>query len=668
MPYIFNPFTGTLDDSTPGPAGTVSAAGSGTAALPGISFAGDPNTGLYSPGADQVAISTNGTGRLFVDASGQVGINSSPQSGFGLKISPVVGQSSALLSLVAGTNTAFSRIDLGDSDATDVGRIVYNHANNVLELRTNGGPGVFIDSSGNIAFGSGGTSDDNTYIGHPAGDTITITTNGSERLRVDSSGRLGLGTSSPSALLTIEANSTNTSFATTNHPAETAGILSRNVSNTPGNYQALTLLANNGSSAQSASLVVQSVAAGTPPEIHLTQRTGFNVNTTRLMVASSGNVGIGTTSPTALLDISSGGNGLILGADFAATTRTDATTKVARIACPHYTTAEEGLALVVASSESANNYVNIGGGSGALNAATDVRVFTGSTTTTTTGTERARIDSSGRVLIGTSSSRTGYRLQVEGTLFEEASVSIVRNAENAAGGSLSFRKSRGSSAGSYTTVVAEDGLGNIFFSGANGTSDLTAAQISAFVDGEPNTSGDSTDMPGRLVFSVTADGSASPTEALRITNDRYVRLASGSGGIQFNGDTAAANALDDYEEGTFTPTIAGTTAAGTATYTTQAGKYTKVGNTVVVTCRLDWSLHTGTGSIYIAGLPFAPAGQNTVGGIFCGSLSFTDAITPRILTGQTRVYPYSLNSGGAATLVNIVAAGAFDCTITYYTS
>jgi hypothetical protein len=46
----------------------------GTAALPSISFTSDPNTGIYSPGADQVAISTNGTGRLFVDANGNVEI------------------------------------------------------------------------------------------------------------------------------------------------------------------------------------------------------------------------------------------------------------------------------------------------------------------------------------------------------------------------------------------------------------------------------------------------------------------------------------------------------------------------------------------------------------------------------------------------------------------
>jgi len=46
----------------------------GTAALPGIAVSGDPNTGIYSPGADQIGIATGGTGRVFVSSAGLVGI------------------------------------------------------------------------------------------------------------------------------------------------------------------------------------------------------------------------------------------------------------------------------------------------------------------------------------------------------------------------------------------------------------------------------------------------------------------------------------------------------------------------------------------------------------------------------------------------------------------
>jgi hypothetical protein len=48
----------------------------GSAATPSLKW--DANTGIYSPGADQVAVATNGVGRLFVNSSGQVGINGAP--------------------------------------------------------------------------------------------------------------------------------------------------------------------------------------------------------------------------------------------------------------------------------------------------------------------------------------------------------------------------------------------------------------------------------------------------------------------------------------------------------------------------------------------------------------------------------------------------------------
>ena len=101
------------------------------------------------------------------------------------------------------------------------------------------------------------------------------------------------------------------------------------------------------------------------------------------------------------------------------------------------------------------------------------------------------------------------------------------------------------------------------------------------------------------------------TERLRVTSDGYVRLSASSPGIQFNGDTALANALDDYEEGTFTPSIVGTSTAGTATYGTngQQGRYTKIGNRVFFDLYLAWSAHTGTGDLQINGMPFTV--QNT---------------------------------------------------------
>jgi len=76
-----------------------------------------------------------------------------------------------------------------------------------------------------------------------------------------------------------------------------------------------------------------------------------------------------------------------------------------------------------------------------------------------------------------------------------------------------------------------------------------------------------------------------------------LRIQSG-GGISFNGDTAAANALNDYEEGTFTPAISG------LTFTTAAGLYVKVGRACHVTINMEGANTSKTGDIYISGLPF----------------------------------------------------------------
>jgi len=111
-------------------------------------------------------------------------------------------------------------------------------------------------------------------------------------------------------------------------------------------------------------------------------------------------------------------------------------------------------------------------------------------------------------------------------------------------------------------------------------------------------------VAGALSF-VTNNGSSALAEKARITSDGFLRMASGTGGIQFNGDTAAANALDDYEEGTWTPIV--TFGGGTTgqTYNGNTGTYTKIGRQVTVTCYVEFTNKgTSTGSAVLTGLPF----------------------------------------------------------------
>ena len=84
-----------------------------------------------------------------------------------------------------------------------------------------------------------------------------------------------------------------------------------------------------------------------------------------------------------------------------------------------------------------------------------------------------------------------------------------------------FAKSRSATVGDITgTVLNNDSLGEIDWQGSDGTNLVRGAAISASVDGTPGTN----DMPGRLVFSTTADGGSSPTERMRIDSNGNVGI------------------------------------------------------------------------------------------------------------------------------------------------
>ena len=79
-----------------------------------------------------------------------------------------------------------------------------------------------------------------------------------------------------------------------------------------------------------------------------------------------------------------------------------------------------------------------------------------------------------------------------------------------------------------------------------------------------------------------------------------------TGGLLFGTDTAAANRLDDYEEGTWTPNAEGTSGNGTASYNARYGTYTKVGDLVHLTALAEWSSGDAGGDLRITNFPFSP--------------------------------------------------------------
>jgi hypothetical protein len=177
----------------------------------------------------------------------------------------------------------------------------------------------------------------------------------------------------------------------------------------------------------------------------------------------------------------------------------------------------------------------------------------------TANTERARIDSSGRLLVGTSSARANFfnstlssAIQVEGNDTNRR-ISVVGGAEGYPYVILGRQKG---STGQNVSVSSADGLGAITFQGNDGSEFVEAATIEAYVDGTPGAN----DMPGRLVFSTTADGASSPTERMRITNDGKIGIAN-NGVIQQGsgiGGGSAAGILELYNGGTGNTTLENT--------------------------------------------------------------------------------------------------------------
>ena len=246
-------------------------------------------------------------------------------------------------------------------------------------------------------------------------------------------------------------------------------------------------------------------------------------------------------------------------------------------------------------------------------------------------TEAMRLDSLSRVSIGsgTSSVTSGWwnstlnsMVSIENngvnTGSKYVTLGITRNTNDAEAPQLGFSHSRGTTHDSKTVLQSGDSIGTITFQGADGSEYVEGARISAIVDGTPGAN----DMPTRLAFQVTHDGAATTTEKLRIDED----------GLKFNGDTAAANALDDYEEGEHEVTL---TPSGSGTISVSGSNndisYTKIGNRVHVSGQVLVSGSSSPVGYIKLSLPFAIKNSGT-------------ANTQRRVAGFVNVRYTSLNS------------------------
>ena len=452
-----------------------------------------PTNGVYLPSANNVAISTNGTGRLFVDASGRV----------------IVGASSAAvgnpLEVVATSNG--NAIAVRGRSSDNQGIITFHPNASSTEYAR-----IQVESDSSLRFGTGSS--------------------GTERMRLDSSGRLGLGTSSPGLKLDVAATGDDgIRFSTTGTSNSARLELSSGSGTTSGKY-AYIKVQNNDTNAQG-------YAFGTFGDDRWVIR-DTKANIERFCIDASGRLGLGTSSPQDVLHLSKAGDlylrvsntstgvNAYLGQDSSGTYLGNSGASDVRFiqgATERMRLTSTGLGIGVTSNRDSTKLDVLGDitfganasyyGTIGYNAATGHLEFTSSDGLfkwiRRSGLATSMVlDNSGRLLVGTSSS-VGYGglLQVVGG--DTARPQIHRNLNDQYPPIIYFSKARGTGSQS---VSSGDSIGQIGFVGYDGTGQVSAATIECLVDGTPGTNS----MPGRIVLSTTASGTSSPTERFRINS------------------------------------------------------------------------------------------------------------------------------------------------------
>jgi len=460
---------------------------------------------LKDGGATLTGDLTVDTDTLYVDSTNdRVGINTS---------SPA-----APLEVDGGSDIAFF-------DGTDVRLKIQNPATGDLQLNSSG-----------------------------ASDSLTFATVDTEAMRITSDQRVLIGTtnsktvgSSAAAGLQVAATGANSWISQIRYNNASSGpllVIGKTRSATVGTVgtivqdgdtlATLAFAGDDGVDVQTQAARIQANVDGTPGANDMPGRLSFWTTadgassvTERMRIDNAGLVGIGTTTLNRMLNIQ-GDQGIRLFND----------------AADSYLDIDHGTdgALIKQAVTTKDILLRAGTASGQL-------VYE------TSGSEAMRIDTSQRVLIGDDSSvvvgstaASGLQLQSTGT---NSWISQVRYQNGSSGPVHNFGKTRSTTVGTVGTIVSDDDyLGAINFAADDGTDLQTVgASITARVDGTPGAN----DMPTRLTFLTTSDGSSSPTERMIINNAGNVIIGASDPGFQGKVDITGTTTFRAPSSGSFTP-------------------------------------------------------------------------------------------------------------------
>jgi len=171
-------------------------------------------------------------------------------------------------------------------------------------------------------------------------------------------------------------------------------------------------------------------------------------------------------------------------------------------------------------------------------------------------------------------------------------------------------------------------------------------------------------------LTIASTGAATFSSGIGVSNANAT-----TGGIQFPATQVAIsdpNNLDDYEEGTWTAVVIGSTSAGTASYSSQNGLYVKIGRLVTFSTYCDWNSGTGTGTLQIGGLPFTADSTAvypacSIGEVNNITLTSNNVMTARVQISSTKIFIQQYpTGGGAATSVSYDSSGYIVLSGSYY--
>jgi len=447
-------------------------AGSGTAVAPSVSV-GTTDNGLYSPGTDQVAISTNGTERMQIDSSGRLLVGTSSSSVTTTQILQGNSGSSSgngKIVFARGTTSPSNNAGLGEIAFSDSG---HTSSATILALRDGG-------------TWTSGSSQPSRLVFSTTADGASSPT---ERLRIDSSGNVGISISDPLTRLDLGAEQSDSTPSRTASKYQLAMQTSNTTSAISHNI-GFYLTGNN--HVVAAIDTVDDGGAGSTGLVFATSSNSSNDPTERMRIDSDGRVGIGTSSPDSF---NTGAYTLVVGTD----------SNNAGITINNGAAGTKG-SIFFAQGTGADNVGKI-----RYDHANNSMAFS------TLTSERMRIDSSGRVGIGTTS--------------PDAQLHIGQNAPHIDIGPDSGNRAK---IGFKTR--------DIYIGTTSGTG---ATIFKNNVNSTDNPADSGTELMRIVSTGRVGIGTSSPGRQLQVQGDsdtqiRVVASAGGTAGIQF-GDTADTN-------------------------------------------------------------------------------------------------------------------------------